>query len=41
MVIPVGKGSQYFQIVDKDHEGNIKITNTLGVRYIPLTDLKK
>lgn len=41
MVIPVGKGNQNFQIVDKDDKGNISINNAFGVRYIPLTDLNK
>ncbi|CAD8170881.1 unnamed protein product [Paramecium pentaurelia] len=41
MVIPVGKGNQVFQVIDKDQNGKINIQNVLGVRYVPLTDLNK
>jgi len=39
MMIPVGpeNGSQYITIVDKDDKGNVDITETLEVRYVPLT----
>ncbi|CAD8171176.1 unnamed protein product [Paramecium octaurelia] len=41
MVIPVGKGNQVFQVIDKDQNGKINIQNVQGVRYVPLTDLNK
>lgn len=41
MVIPVGSGTQKFQVVDKDLEGKITVKDIIGVVYVPLTDLKK
>lgn len=39
MVIPVGKNAQEFVALDKI-DGKLKKTHLLGVRYVPLTDLK-
>ncbi|KAI4109203.1 MAG: hypothetical protein L6R37_000634 [Teloschistes peruensis] len=41
MFIPVGTGSQYIWVVDKDEEGKVKREKSFGVRYVPLTDAPK
>ena len=43
LVIPVGQhgGDQYINIIDKDKNGKISITKTLGVSYVPLTSVNK
>ena len=43
LVIPVGEqgGDQYINIIDKDKNGKISITKTLGVSYVPLTSVNK
>ncbi|KAL9587641.1 MAG: hypothetical protein Q9212_000095 [Teloschistes hypoglaucus] len=38
LFIPVGTGSQYIWVVDKDEEGKVKREKSFGVRYVPLTD---
>jgi protein-L-isoaspartate(D-aspartate) O-methyltransferase len=38
LFIPVGTGSQYIWLVEKDGEGKVKRTKMFGVRYVPLTD---
>jgi protein-L-isoaspartate(D-aspartate) O-methyltransferase len=42
LVIPVGsQGSQYINVVDKDENGKISVTEEWGVRYVPLTSVEK
>ena len=43
LVVPVGAqgGKQYITIIDKDQNGNIKISKELGVSYVPLTSVEK
>ena len=43
LVIPVGEqgGDQYINIIDKDKNGKISITKTLGVSYVSLTSVNK
>ena len=43
MFIPVEEGSynQYIYQVDKDKDGNVTKTKTVGVMYVPLTDEKE
>ncbi len=43
LVIPVGPqdGDQYIYVVDKDKNGKITKSRTLGVRYVPLTSVDK
>ena len=42
LVIPVGsQGSQYINVVDKDSNGKISVTEEWGVRYVPLTSVDK
>ncbi|KAL8907990.1 MAG: hypothetical protein Q9207_001064 [Kuettlingeria erythrocarpa] len=38
MFIPVGVGSQWIWVVDKDEKGEVKREKQYGVRYVPLTD---
>ncbi|KAI4260889.1 MAG: hypothetical protein LQ352_000044 [Teloschistes flavicans] len=38
LFIPVGTGSQYIWVVDKDEEGKVRREKSIGVRYVPLTD---
>ncbi|XP_055681242.1 protein-L-isoaspartate(D-aspartate) O-methyltransferase [Lutzomyia longipalpis] len=42
LVVPVGpeQGSQYLEQYDKDSSGTVTKTRLMGVRYVPLTDLK-
>ncbi|KAL8695393.1 MAG: hypothetical protein Q9218_000152 [Villophora microphyllina] len=41
LFIPVGTGSQYIWVVDKDKDGKVKREKSFGVRYVPLTDAPK
>jgi protein-L-isoaspartate(D-aspartate) O-methyltransferase len=42
LVIPVGsQGPQYINVVDKDKNGKISVTEEWGVRYVPLTSVEK
>ena len=43
LVVPVGSenGDQYITIIDKDLNGQISVRKELGVRYVPLTSVKK
>ncbi|KAI4124331.1 MAG: hypothetical protein LQ338_004844 [Usnochroma carphineum] len=41
MFIPVGTGSQWIWVVDKDTEGKVRREKAFGVRYVPLTDAPK
>ncbi|KAL8925139.1 MAG: hypothetical protein Q9208_003644 [Pyrenodesmia sp. 3 TL-2023] len=38
MFIPVGVGSQWIWVVDKDEKGEVRREKQYGVRYVPLTD---
>ncbi|KAH8278953.1 hypothetical protein KR018_011772 [Drosophila ironensis] len=41
LIVPVGPdgGTQYMQQYDKDENGKVKMTQLMGVMYVPLTDL--
>ena len=42
LVIPVGiQGNQYINVVDKDENGKISVSEEWGVRYVPLTSVEK
>lgn len=43
MVCPIGPehGEQYLEQFDKDLDGKIQQKRLYGVRYVPLTDLKR
>lgn len=43
MVCPIGPedGDQYLELFDKDFEGVVHQKRLFGVRYVPLTDLKR
>lgn len=38
LVIPVGELSQELMVIDKDAKGELKKSEYLSVRYVPLTD---
>lgn len=38
MVIPVGKQSQYFYLIDRRQDGSYTETQLMGVRYVPLVN---
>ncbi|KAL8711077.1 MAG: hypothetical protein Q9220_004458 [cf. Caloplaca sp. 1 TL-2023] len=38
LFIPVGEGTQWIWVVDKDAEGRVRREKSMAVRYVPLTD---